>query len=104
MNKIRETCLERYGVEYTTQCKEIIDNMLFSRNINRKYNITEFEIYKYNVVKLTLKNKKDLFINWSDYDYYDNEYIKNYLNLHSNSKKYPTIDHKNSVFFVSIII
>jgi len=32
-------------------------------------------------------------------DYYDNEYIKENFKLNSNNKNYPTIDHKNSIFY-----
>jgi len=36
---------------------------------------------------------------WDGYDYYDNEYIKEYFNLPYHHKLYPTIDHKLSIFY-----
>ena len=39
-------------------------------------------------------NREILFSNWSGYDYYDDEFIKNNLLLDKNNDKYPSIDHK----------
>jgi hypothetical protein len=58
----------------------------------------DFTIYKKIVRKLTQLNKKKLIESWSGYDYYDNEYIRENFELNSNSRLYPTIDHKISVF------
>lgn len=59
----------------------------------------DFEIYRNVIRKLTYKYKKELFNNWDGYDYYDGEYIKEYLSLHNTNKKYPTIDHKMSLYY-----
>ena len=59
----------------------------------------DFEIYRNVIRKLTYKNKKELFNNWDGYDYYVGEYIKEYLSLHNTNKKYPTIDHKMSLYY-----
>ena len=61
--------------------------------------LTLFELYRKKVLKLSFHNKKKIFDNWDGYDYYDNEYIKAYLKEDSNSKLYPTIDHKISVLY-----
>jgi hypothetical protein len=69
-------------------CKKCADNFI---------DIDEYENYKeYRLVvrRLTNQNKKDLFKNWDGKDYYDNEYIKENLNLDPYHKNYPTIDHK----------
>ena len=54
----------------------------------------EYKKYRYRVNYLTKKNKKQLFENWDGYDFYDNEYIKDYLTLNNNNSNYPSIDHK----------
>lgn len=40
-----------------------------------------------------------MFENWDGKDYYDDEYIKEYLLLPYGNKKYPTIDHKISIYY-----
>jgi hypothetical protein len=35
---------------------------------------------------------------WDGYDFYDGEYIKNNFQLHYFDNKYPTIDHKISIY------
>jgi len=66
---------------------------------NLKNTIPEFKKYKHQVNKFTNKNKKELFINWNGFDFYDGEYINNNLNLHNSHPNYPTIDHKISIFY-----
>lgn len=41
--------------------------------------INEFKTYRKVCHRITLRNKKELFENWNGYDFYDNEYIKDYL-------------------------
>ena len=43
--------------------------------------------------------RKTLLEKWNGYDYYDGEYIKDYLELNSNDRLYPTLDHKKSVYY-----
>jgi len=61
--------------------------------------LTNWKKFKRHVDKYTRRIKKHIFKNWDGYDYYDNEYIKDYLKLHHFNKKYPTIDHKKSVYY-----
>jgi hypothetical protein len=97
-DKIKETNLKKYGFENQFQTNEFREKMLkFGRITNTSK--TEFQAYRLKVDNLTNKVKKYLFENWNGHDYYDNEYIKNNLNLHYNSKNYPTIDHKISVYY-----
>lgn len=60
--------------------------------------IPKFRKYKIKVHCLTRRNKKLLLQNWNGLDFYDSEYIKNNFNLNPNDSKYPTIDHKISIF------
>ena len=57
-----------------------------------------FSNYRKEVRKLTKRVKKTLYENWDGYDFYDKEYIKDYLSLNHIDKRYPTIDHKKSVY------
>ena len=60
--------------------------------------LIEFSNYKKEVRKLTKRVKNKLYKDWDGYDFYDREYIKDYLNLNYDNKKYPTIDHKISIY------
>lgn len=60
--------------------------------------LSEWEIYLKNVRNLTNQIRNKLFNDWNGYDYYDNEFIKPYMSLVYTDDKYPTIDHKISVF------
>jgi hypothetical protein len=59
--------------------------------------ISDFRKYRKIVNRFTYKSKKFLYKTWSGYDYYDGEYIKNYLILQSKNMLYPTVDHKISI-------
>lgn len=92
-NKTKSSFIKKYGVEYISQSEYWRNKIGFSGDIN------EFYKYKRLVKNLTNNIKNKLFENWDGYDYYDKEYIKDYLNLHYNDKKYPTIDHKTSILY-----
>ena len=64
----------------------------------KKENKTEFQLYKALVNNLTHRNRKQLLEKWNGYDYYDKEYIKDYFGFSIYSNKYPSIDHKISIF------
>ena len=116
--KINKTIMEKYGVEYISQNEEIklkkiktsIENyglpyyvMTDQYKINNgilldKDIINKWVLYKRGSRRLFEKIRHHIFEDWNGYDYYDNEYIKDYLNLNYNDKRYPTIDHKISVF------
>jgi hypothetical protein len=54
--------------------------------------------YRSECRRLTNKNIKLLLNLWDGRDYYDGEYIKDNFNLNHNDPKYPTIDHKISIY------
>lgn len=101
--KSKETNLLKYGTEYACQNNFIKEKILNTKIINGSaidpIFLSEFNIYRKKVNNVTKKLKKILFSNWDGYDFYDNEYIKDNLNLHYNSPIYPTIDHKKSIFY-----
>jgi hypothetical protein len=53
--------------------------------------------YRKLVLCETRKHKKELFEKWNGFDFYDNEYIKE--NLDVRDKSYPSIDHKISIYY-----
>lgn len=105
--RIRKTSLEKYGTEYYFQSKEFLENDEFklkAKNTRIKnghivddINLEPFLLYKRDCRRVTYRFKKILFENWDGYDYYDNEYIKDNLNLNNTNPSYPTIDHKTSI-------
>lgn len=100
-DKIKQTNIEKYGCEYPMQNDDIknlsLRNRLLIDKPLKSINL-EYETYKNDVRRLTNRNKNKLFEKWDGYDFYDGEYIKNYQNLDSNDRKYPTVDHKISKY------
>ena len=120
--KIRKVSLERYGTENPAK-SEIIQNRMkntcFKKFGSPNYNSsklaknkrienksqvpdelkTEFELYTKKVRNKTNRVKKKLFESWNGIDYYDNEYIRQNLVLENHNKRYPTIDHKISIYY-----
>jgi hypothetical protein len=97
-SRVFNTCEERYGTKsyFSSNEMELI-------RINKGTKIPnelkdEYSIYQFEVRKLTDKTKKEIFENWNGYDYYDNEYIKYNLQYKYYDKKYPTMDHKISIY------
>jgi hypothetical protein len=98
--KIKKTNLEKWGVENPFQSQEIKDRIRKTNIDNNNWiiDVENFNQYKRRVKTLTNKIKEKLFNDWNGYDYYDDEYIKENLNLNKNSNIYPTIDHKISLY------
>ena len=105
LDKIKEikrlNSQNKYNTNTPLQDKNIIkiirDKHLKS-GLWKEYDKNDYKKYRYRVNYLTKKNKKQLFENWDGYDFYDKEYIKDYLSLNHIDKRYPTIDHKKSVY------
>ena len=116
----KKTCIKKYGVEHYFQTNEFINksndtktkrynninyvNVIKSKetrtnkgNMISEDNLNDWLLYKRNVWRLTNNTKKELLLKWDGYDYYDNEYIRDYYNLKHTDNKYPTCDHKISV-------
>ncbi len=55
--------------------------------------------YRNECRRITKKSLKKLLNSWNGFDYYDGEYIQEYFELEHNDKRYPTIDHKISVYY-----
>jgi DNA-directed RNA polymerase subunit M/transcription elongation factor TFIIS len=129
INKKKETCLKKYGNEHAIASEDIkkkirttlyekfgghqmmneeIKNTIISKGLKTKLKrgliipddkLTDWQLYRKIVRKMTEKNRKILLENWDGFDFYDNEYIKNNFNLNFKDKNFPTIDHKISIFY-----
>ena len=97
--KMKETCLERYGVDNFSKSEKYSQNRINNGTKISDECRTEFELYQYNVRKLTSMKKNKVLENWNGLDYYDNEYIRDNFYLKYYNIFYPTIDHKISIFF-----
>jgi len=98
-SKIKQTCIKNYGTDYYA-------SSLHAKNRRIKNNKqvpddmkTEFELYTKIVRNKTNRVKDKLFESWNGLDYYDSENIKNNLKHKHFDKRYPTIDHKISIYF-----
>ena len=58
-----------------------------------------YKLYKNEVRRLSKKSINALYLNWDGYDFYDGEYIKEYLNLSHVDNRYPSVDHKISIYY-----
>ena len=103
MDKIIETNKIKYGVSFFSQTKKWNQKSKNTRIENGNQIVddlkTPFQLYRSKVDSHTRKNKKEIFLKWDGYDYYDGEYIREYLDLDHSHKLYPTIDHKICVFY-----
>jgi hypothetical protein len=108
--KCKKTCLKKYDSEYFFTSEKFNSNITSIKEKSRNTKIKNknclsdselslYKVYERNCRNLTNSIKKELFNNWDGYDYYDNEFIKDYLNLKWYDKNYPTIDHKISVYY-----
>ena len=61
--------------------------------------LTDWQLYKRKVNRVTNKFKKELYENWNGYDYYDSELIRGNLSHSHTHRFYPTIDHKISLLY-----
>lgn len=96
-DKWKKTNLEKYGVENTFQSEEAKLKIREKGGWLSDDELEGFTRYNRIVRKLTLRNKKKLLEDWSGYDFYDGEYIKDNFSLDYNDPNYPSIDHKISV-------
>ncbi len=92
----------KYKCNHPMKCDKIKEKLKKTR-VDRGLEVSIDDIDNFNnyrkIVNMeTRKNKFTLFNNWDGYDYYDNEFINNNLNLHFNNIAYPTIDHKISIY------
>ena len=105
--EIQQKCIENvikiYGVDNVWKNKDMIKYFIErKRELGIYYKDDEIKNkylqFRKKVVYL-YKNKSKLLEIWDGKDFYTGEYIKDNFNLNFNDNKYPTIDHKISIFF-----
>lgn len=110
---IKKRLIEKYGTDEhwkirSKKNKMIINDLSkikgqeikFSESLYNDYFIVQkYHTYRNECRKLTKRVLNKLIDNWDGFDYYDNEYIIENFNLDHNNPKYPTVDHKISVYF-----
>lgn len=100
--KKKETFIRNYGIDHIFSSNDIKGEFYKKKHGYNPYISkslkSEFELYKNEVWKLTLRIKKKFISEWSGYDYYDDEYILENYKLDYNDNSYPSIDHKVSVY------
>jgi len=98
-----ETCSNKCNGQYNKNDKIMAANIQIHnryKEIFANKNIHEnFKKYKNAVMVLTKKNRIYLLNLWNGTDYYDGEYIKNNFTLKYLDNKYPSIDHKISIYY-----
>jgi hypothetical protein len=122
LDKIKVNNFQKYGVFNVINCPEIYERMkktnllkygsefFFSSKNMEEIRISigskipdilksGFDIYQNRVRYLTNRNKPLLLEEWNGNDYYDGEYIRNNFYMKFHDKKYPTIDHKISIYY-----
>lgn len=95
-DKMRKTCESRYGFDNPLKNKLISDKMVSTKEEKGFYssNRSEYSIYRNRCRTLTRLNRINLLKSWNGYDYYDNEFILEYMKLDPLHSLYPTVDHK----------
>lgn len=94
--KSKNTRLERYGDKNYNNYVKAIETK--KKSINYDKNNLDWIMYKKLSRRLYRKIRVEVIKNWDGIDFYDNEYIKDNLNLNFHDKNYPTVDHKISVY------
>lgn len=79
---------------------DIKSNIIYSEDLYNNDSVNnDYLLYRNEVRRITKSNIKELLSKWSGYDYYDGEYILENYKFDHNDPKYPTIDHKISVYY-----
>ena len=103
MDKMMTTNTERYGVPLIGQLESVKEKSKQTRIKNGFQTPDELMdklvLYRTLVAKVTRKFNKQLFEQWDGYDFYDKKFIRGNFTLYYTDKRYPTIDHKISVFY-----
>ena len=104
--KTKETLNFKYG-GHQSRVAEIREKMT-SKGIETKIknglvvpdcNLSEWMLYRRIVRRLTERNRNYLMEKWNGLDYYDGEYIKDFLSLNHTDVNFPTLDHKISIIY-----
>jgi hypothetical protein len=116
-NKIKKILNDKYGSENffeinrnkknsknKFQCLDLENILNQSLELSEtKYQVSnisqEYLLYRNECRRITNTFLNRLFDDWNGLDFYDNEYIGDNFKLPHNHKKYPTVDHKISIYY-----
>lgn len=93
-NKKKKFKLSKEVENFTNTEIELSEDKYDLSKINQDY-----LKYRNECRRITKKSIRKLLKNWDGTDYYDGEFIQEYFKLEHNDKRYPTIDHKISVYY-----
>lgn len=80
--------------------ENIMTNLVNSEDLHDiSYLNNDYFDYRNEVRRLSKRSIKNILKNWDGIDYYDFDYIGDNYKLDSNDPKYPTIDHKISIYY-----
>lgn len=109
---ISNILIEKYGTKNWWEIKNPNKkNKLILKNITKDIITYSEDLYDYSNItdsyhkylnecrRITNSNVKKLISDWNGIDYYTKEDISNNFNLPHNNPDYPTIDHKDSIYF-----
>jgi len=103
MDKMMTTNIKKYGVPLVGQLESVKEKSKQTRIKNGFQTPDELmdklRLYRLSVDKATRKFKKQLFEEWDGYDFYDKKFIRNNFKFYHTDKRFPSIDHKTSVFY-----
>lgn len=105
--KSKETFIRKYGVDHPMKLDKFKYKGQYKSYTTKVKNgviipndkLTEWELYRRKVRKLTERNRETLLNNWNGFDYYENNYIKDNFIYDHTDPRYPTLDHKISIMY-----
>lgn len=103
--KMKKDLFNKYAISHPFKIAGIMDRFKENIRITNETNgnwiplvdKSDWDIYKKSVRSLTRINIKKL--DWNGVDFYDGEFIKSNFKLNCFDNRYPTIDHKVSLFY-----
>lgn len=93
-----QTKKDIYGDKNYNNSTKMLETKVSLGLIIPDYELAEYDSYCRNVLRITQRNVKKLYNSWGGYDYYDNEFILENLQLSGYDRNYPTVDHKISIY------
>jgi hypothetical protein len=99
INRMSSDRKKKYKFKLNDSVHSLISDLeLVESRYSDIYYESEYLLYRSECRRLTSRNVKFLLENWNGKDYYDGEDISNNFILDHNDPKYPTIDHKISIY------
>lgn len=98
-HRLVKTCLEKYNSKSYLSCSKMTEFRIQNKTKIPEKLKSEYIKYRDIVRKITNQVKIDIMERWDGYDFYDGEYIKDNFKYKFYDKRYPTMDHKISIYY-----